>query len=263
MLACVFEIARNMRLLTIILLTTSLTTWGQTNKEMKPAIGYLVDKSPDGEIEFTRQKEKCSEVWARPHNILNDEEKKTLEYCNDNFDRVENYYDILGPGCSWYCGGGIDTQTSSSELNSQGQNSYSASNAHDLNYKTAWVEGVPGYGIGEYLVYLFPPESPRITKVIIANGYVKSNKSWTENSRVKKLRLYIDDKPVAILNLEDTKAEQSFTFDPIGHGDRIDFKKLKSMSAWTMKFEIMDVFKGEKYDDTAITEIYFDGIDVH
>ena len=25
----------------------------------------------------------------------------------------------------------------------------------------------------------------------------------------------------------------------------------------------MDVYKGEKYEETAITEIYFDGIDVH
>ena len=30
-----------------------------------------------------------------------------------------------------------------------------------------------------------------------------------------------------------------------------------------MKFEIVDVFKGDKYDDTAVTDIYFDGIDVH
>lgn len=30
-----------------------------------------------------------------------------------------------------------------------------------------------------------------------------------------------------------------------------------------MKFKILDVYKGDKYDGTAITEIYFDGIDVH
>lgn len=30
-----------------------------------------------------------------------------------------------------------------------------------------------------------------------------------------------------------------------------------------MKFEIMEVYKGDKNEDTAITEIYFDGIDVH
>ena len=30
-----------------------------------------------------------------------------------------------------------------------------------------------------------------------------------------------------------------------------------------MKFEILDVYKGLKYDDVAISEIYFDGLDVH
>lgn len=253
-----------MRLLILIILTTSLTTWGQTIKELNPTLGYLVDKSPEGELKFNQQKEKCNKVWGRPQNTLTDEEKKTLEYCNENFDGVENYYDILGPGCSWYCGGGLGTQTASSELKSQGQNNYSATNAHDLNYKTAWIEGVSGYGIGEYLIYNFPPENPRITKIIIVNGYVKSDKAWKENSRVKQIKLYIDDKPFAILNLKDTKNEQIFTLDnPIGQGERMDMKKLKTLPSWTMKFEIMDIYKGDRYDDTAITEIYFDGIDVH
>ncbi|MFN7491995.1 MAG: NADase-type glycan-binding domain-containing protein, partial [Cyclobacteriaceae bacterium] len=131
-----------------------------------------------------------------------------------------------------------------------------------LSYKTAWVEGVPGYGIGESLTYHFPPHTPRITKIIVVNGYAKSPKAWSENSRVKKLKLYINNKPIAILNLQDTRAEQIFTFDPIGNANRED-KALRSMPQWTMKFEIMGVYKGEKYDDTAITEIYFDGIDVH
>jgi len=30
-----------------------------------------------------------------------------------------------------------------------------------------------------------------------------------------------------------------------------------------IKFEILEVYEGDKYKDTAITEIYFDGIDVH
>ena len=32
---------------------------------------------------------------------------------------------------------------------------------------------------------------------------------------------------------------------------------------WTLKFEILDVYPGERYDDTVISELYFDGIDVH
>ena len=33
--------------------------------------------------------------------------------------------------------------------------------------------------------------------------------------------------------------------------------------SWTIRFEILDVYPGEDSQDTAITEIYFDGIDVH
>jgi hypothetical protein len=92
---------------------------------------------------------------------------------------------------------------------------------------------------------------------------VKSEKAWKENSRVKKLKMYIDNKPLAILNLYDTRKEQHFKFEPLGYSDREDWDKLKSKSWWTIKFEILEVYGGDKYDDTAITEIYFDGIDVH
>lgn len=32
---------------------------------------------------------------------------------------------------------------------------------------------------------------------------------------------------------------------------------------WTLKFEILEVYEGSKYSDTVISEIYFNGIDVH
>jgi hypothetical protein len=126
-------------------------------------------------------------------------------------------------------------------------------NAHDLSFKTAWVEGVKGYGIGEYLLYHFRAKAPRITQVKIANGYVKSEKAYRENSRVKKLKMYIDNNPFAVLKLEDRRIEQIFDFEPIG----------SQTAKWTIKFEILEVYQGDKFDDTAITEIYFNGIDVH
>ncbi len=229
---------------------------------MQPELGYEVDKSSEGELAFNNKKKKCAALYERDRKTWTAAEKKLAAECSEVPEETEGYYDVLGPGCSWYCGGGEDTQTASSELKSQGQSNYAAGNAHDLSYKTAWVEGVPGCGIGESLTYHFPPQTPRITKIIVVNGYVKSPKAWSENSRVKKLKLYINDKPFAMLNLQDTRAEQIFSFDPIGNANRED-KALRSMPTWTMKFEIMDVYKGEKYDDTAITEIYFDGIDVH
>jgi hypothetical protein len=133
----------------------------------------------------------------------------------------------------------------------------------NLNFKTAWVEGVPGYGVGEFLVYKFSPESPRITDIIIVNGYVKSERAYLDNSRVKKLKMYLNNKPYAILHLEDQRSRQFFKFDPIGNGSRKDLEQLKLQPAWSLKFEILEVYKGLKYDDVAITEIYFDGLDVH
>jgi hypothetical protein len=29
---------------------------------------------------------------------------------------------------------------------------------------------------------------------------------------------------------------------------------------WTLKFEIMEIYEAEKYDDVVISEIFFDGI---
>ncbi len=252
-------------LITLFLAVLALSLSGQSIREQNPFLGRLVDKSPVGEIEFIKEREKCEKVWRKISNqgdydSLSPEDKNICDNCSEEF---EDYWDVLGVGCSWYCGGGQDTASASSELRPFIGIKYSASNSHDLSYRTAWIEGVPGYGIGEYLIYYFPPQNPRITTIIVVNGYVKSEKSWRENSRVKKLKMYLDNKPFAILNLADSRQEQSFSFGPIGYVERADWTKLCLKPWWTMKFEIMEVYKGEKYDDTAITEIYFDGIDVH
>lgn len=253
------------QLITYILTIFTLTTFAQTVKEMQPTLGFLVDKSVEGEIEFIRQREICEKVWNRVSNQtdyekLSPADKKIYDNCDES---NENYWDILGVGCSWYCGGGQDTISASSILKTHKGINYSAKNIHDLNYKNAWIEGVPGYGIGEYIVYHFPPQNPRITEIIIVNGYVKSPTVWKDNSRVKKLKMYVDNKLFAILNLVDSRQEQHFKFEPLGYGDRDNWEQLQTKPWWTIKFEILDVYKGDKYDDTAITEIYFDGIDVH
>jgi hypothetical protein len=232
-------------------------------KEMFPEQGRLIDKSPEGEIKFAKHQKMCEQLWQRLINTnlddLSPEDRKLVESCEDE----EGYYDVEAPGCSWYCGGGPNEITASSSLPPGGSITYAASNAHDLSYKTAWVEGVPGYGIGESLTYRFNPESPRITEIIVVNGYVKSEKAWRENSRVKKLKLYVNNKPYAFLNLADSRHEQHFTVEPLGNNDRANWDLLKQQPPWTLKFEIVEVYKGTKYDDTAISEIYFNGLDVH
>ncbi|WP_421894535.1 NADase-type glycan-binding domain-containing protein [Marinoscillum sp.] len=249
-------------LLTILLLLVLTRVNAQDVPTLQPTIGKMLDFGPAVEQEWALRDKAMTDLsqGTRSWDELTSKEQSIFE----KYDEVyENMWDIVGGGCSWYCGGGQDTQTASSELPTQGANTYYAKNAHDLSYETAWVEGVSGYGIGEFLEYHVNPENPRITEVIIVNGYVKSDHAWKNNTRVKTLKMYIDNKPYAILNLEDTKAEQHFKVDPIGYGDRQNFDKLKEKPGFTMRFEIVEVYPGLKWDDTAITEIYFNGIDVH
>lgn len=232
--------------------------------EINPKLGELLDLSVEGEKEFAKHQQKCEELWSKMNKMkviditkLPKEEQILYENCDET---IESYWDVMGGGCSWYCAGGQDTLSASSCLASNKEITYEAANIHDLNYKTAWVEGVDGYGIGESVTYHFPPQNPRMTEIIIANGYIKSEKAWKENSRVKKLKMYLNDIPFAILNLSDSRHKQHFEVEPLGYTDE---DKERKMTWWTIKFEILDVYKGEKYDDTAISEIYFDGNDSH
>ncbi|WP_299444118.1 hypothetical protein [uncultured Aquimarina sp.] len=252
--------------LTYIFLIAAQILIAQDVKTLTPTIENLDHLSVAGEKEFNRNLKACEAIWEKMENgvdytDLTAVEKKTI----DNVDEtMVNYWDIEGQGCSWYCGGGPATQTASSTLDSQGAIDYKADNIHDLNYKNVWVEGVAGYGVGEYITYGFPQSSPRITEIIVVNGHVKSEKAWRNNSRVKKLKMYIKGQPYAILNLTDQRAAQHFKVDTIGFLDRdIDYVAAKKLPQWEMKFEILEVYPGEKYEDTVISEIYFDGIDVH
>jgi len=253
----------------------STTAWGDSSshevKELYPTFGReFNDKVADAY-------QKVMDAWVK------------LEYDSDKFPEdiqqlikkynislPSSYYHSIGyggcDGCSpWhsYYNTRPYSIIASSYLKSNNASiNYLPENAHDGDLSTAWVEGVKGYGTGEYLVYYFEHTMARITEVRVANGYVKTDKTWRENSRVKKLKMYVDDEPFAILNLEDNSNEQIFKFEPIGYKRPADIEsddwyfseKYARLPAWTLKFEILEVYKGDKYDDTAITQIYFDGI---
>lgn len=136
----------------------------------------------------------------------------------------------------------------SSALKAQGSKSYKASNIFDGDLETAWVEGVKGHGIGQWIE--FKNVGIRIegdwcgfSSISILNGYVKSDKAWRENGRVKRLKVYCNGKPKYILELQNSRSSQTFSVD-------IDARA-------TIRFEILDVYPGTKFQDTAITEIDF------
>lgn len=240
------------------LLLMATIGFGQTVLNFYPK-GYLLDFSVEGEKAYNEHNERCDELWAKDNKQLTPAEK---EYLNTCAEVDQDYWDPVGRGCSWYCGGGPDSVSASSYLPAQGEVTYVPKNMHNLDYKSAWVEGVKGYGIGEYVTYHFNARSPRITEIKIANGYVKSQTDWENNSRVKTLKIHLNDKPYAIVHLEDCRCESSFKVEPIGNGEE-KYEFPKDAPGWTLKFEIVEVYPGKKYDDTVISEIYFDGIDVH
>ena len=168
---------------------------------------------------------------------------------------------IFLKGCSWYCGGSVKSIKASSELKENNGINYSPKNAHDFDKNTAWVEGKTDFGIGEFIEYYFDFSEMKeyngglgINRILLANGYKKNKQIWENNSRIKQLKVYLNDKPYAILNLLD-----SFEIQTIDIGE-IKFPANKETK---LKFEITQVYEGIKYKDTAISRLMFDGIGVH
>src|SRR6185312_15134038 len=99
-----------------ILMTITPIVYGQSIQEMQPVLGCLIDKSLQGEIDFIKLQDQCEKFWAEHQGEFNENkltasEKKLFEQCQTE---VVSYWDVIGPGCSWYCGGGLDTNSASS-----------------------------------------------------------------------------------------------------------------------------------------------------
>lgn len=166
-------------------------------------------------------------------------------YKSGNYNNEDNglYWDLH---CSNYtCSG--ERVVASSSLSSQGSINYRVANIKDWNHETAWVEGVSGYGVGEWVEFQNVSGDGTLTAINILNGYVKNDKAWIENSRVKRLKVYLNDRPIGILELQDSRSLQSFGLQWAGNYSNIN----------KLRFEILEVYPGTKYQDTVISEIYF------
>ena len=240
---------KHLLLLLAILLTINLSA--QEKVQNFHPVSYVY---PDLSEKTKREIDRQSLLLEKEE--LTEAENTELEDLLEKYGEVvSSVWDVIDDGCNWYCGGGNYKVKASSNLKPQGKNTYDAKSANDLSYKTAWVEGKEGGGIGEDIEYHFEPESPRITAIIVANGYMKSDIAWKNNNRVKSLKFYLNGEFYGILNLIDTKSDQRFELGTFGHNE--------DGSDLVLRFEINEIYRGDKYNDTAISEIYFDGIDVH
>ena len=162
--------------------------------------------------------------------------------------------DAFHNGCSMACGSLIWNFSSSSELAPQGKNQYGAKNLADDKSGTAWVEGKSGDGIGEYLLVTFKKQDPKIKSAKmhwggfrLINGYAKSEAIWRANSRIKDLEIYLNGKFIARTRLKDTPVPQEVIFSQeINEGDQA-------------KLVIKSVYRGNKYQDTAMSSLIMNG----
>ncbi len=238
------------KIIFLLIFTISINTiFSDELKVIRPIIQDSMEINYD---KITKNKIKmANKIYNEKYekNIkLSKDEENLLKWASEK----ELEYSVDGEGDNWYNVGGPYKIKASSELKTEGENRYSAENAHDDDLRTAWI--VKNTGIGDFLEYYFEANSPRITKIIIFNGYIKTPESWINNSRVKKLKMYINNKQYAVLEIADLKKKQIFELEPLQ-------SKVKGKDL-VLKFEILEIYEGEKYKDTAITELMFDGLDV-
>jgi len=262
------KLVRILSFLIVIIFTSSISA--QTIKTVNAKVlenTVFNDESPDYKkyssiIEKLNEGEKSLDGLSKEEIRLM---KKYDPYYPEGYNEMEAAWSVLGPGCSWYCGAQYETKVSSS-LTSQGENVYTAQSVSDDDVRTAWVEGAKGYGIGEYVEFIFNYNAPRATSVTISNGYNKNSPTWKNNSRVKTLNVYENDKLLMVVNLADTRDLQKFDLPhpiPNRKGEDGMSQHDENKPPVRLKMMISEVYKGDKYDDTAISEITFDGLDVH
>jgi Tol biopolymer transport system component len=147
---------------------------------------------------------------------------------------------------------------------------YSVTNAVDGNPATAWVEGAPGGGAGDWVrlkldaVKYSPTTTPfSIAGIGIVPGYAKNQKTWAENNRVKTALVVVhipnpaadqeNEWVVYRLRFKDENKLQFFELPAVKRAINMD-----PMTA-TVWIKIEAVYQGTKYDDTCISEVVIVG----
>ncbi len=195
----------------------------------------------------------CAQVRElEPESINEIMTAQQLGKANDNEGEFDEEYGDDGPQ-SCYPVSKISA-TSRLASPSHGAINYDERNLYDEDYQTSWVEGVKGYGIGEKITFNLNDVTAGFTGIEIANGDYASEDSWANYSRVKKMKVSFNGKPMFILNLKNEMGNQVFNWDK-----ELNVKEDELISDFTVTLEIMDVYKGDIYDNTVISEVLFLG----
>lgn len=122
----------------------------------------------------------------------------------------------------------------------EGKVKYLPKNLKDLSIGKPWVEDSEGAGIGDTITI---QNSQTIEALVISNGFVSYKTStFYNNNRVKKLRI-------------TNKNNDSESFETILPDNAIPTDIIIPFKTKELILEIIEVYKGDKYDDTCINFI--------
>jgi len=138
------------------------------------------------------------------------------------------------------------TVSASSFRPSEATTSYDPGNAIDGRLNTAWVEGVAGPGIGQWIRFDFDREV-ELRGLTIAPGYFKTPVVWSINNRLAAAGLQFSDGSVQHVRLNDRMEQQPIVLGSI-------------KTSW-VKIVIEEVYFSRDQQDTALSEVSFDFAD--
>ncbi len=171
----------------------------------------------------------------------------------------------------------INKITASSTLSMK----YTKANLIDEDFNTSWVEGKADNGVGEWIEVEFNNKGDGLPNFVgIMNGYYQNEELYYANNRIKSLKLtitehiqpeemssaelklgYVEYKFDEIIELPDLKYVKpdiqnaskylsTLHTNPPGTQDRMYTLGIKKI-----RFEILSVYPGKKYNDTCIAEL--------
>lgn len=126
---------------------------------------------------------------------------------------------------------------------------FGADNLIDGRTDTCWCEGVEGSGLGEKITLTFN-EARNINSIKILGGYCKSEKLYYNNGRPKNINIKFIGEEDSIFF--DVKLKDEFATYMRQDNTFYD-KPIKQI-----EITIVDVYAGNKYSDTCISEIIVD-----
>ncbi|MBP3284734.1 MAG: hypothetical protein J6M02_04475 [Clostridia bacterium] len=138
--------------------------------------------------------------------------------------------------------------SASSSLKSQGKFSYTPDLTLDEKMETAWLEGVSGNGIGEYLLYSAETDQ-KVSEIVLYNGYLKNSTTYINNGRFKSISIEFSDGTIITKEIPKQTYNESLKGYPITLEEPIN--------TTSIKITILDVYQGSYYTDTALSGISF------